>query len=74
MDSRGVDKICLCYFGRANPEYYHVNNVEPPQDYEQGQLEKHGLLHGRERDAAGGSLHAALALRDPAAHAAGWPR
>lgn len=35
MDSRGVDRICLCYFGRANPEYYRVNNVEPPQDYEQ---------------------------------------
>lgn len=31
MDARGVAKICLCYFGRANPEYYGVENVEPPQ-------------------------------------------
>jgi len=35
MDAHGVAKICLCYFGRANPEYYGVHNVEPPQANEQ---------------------------------------
>ncbi|MCE5306395.1 MAG: glycosyltransferase family 39 protein [Acidobacteriales bacterium] len=35
MDARGVPQICLCYFGRANPEYYGIPNVEPPQVNEQ---------------------------------------
>jgi hypothetical protein len=34
MDARGVRQICLCYFGKALPEYYGVQNVEPPQAYE----------------------------------------
>ncbi len=31
MDARSVPQVCLCYFGRANPDYYGVTNVEPPQ-------------------------------------------
>lgn len=35
MDARGIRKICFCYFGKALPDYYGVQNVEPPQAYEQ---------------------------------------
>jgi hypothetical protein len=34
MDARGTRKICLCYFGKALPTYYGVENAEPPQAYE----------------------------------------
>jgi hypothetical protein len=31
METNGVAKVCLCYFGKADPNYYGIDNVEPPQ-------------------------------------------